>query len=389
MPSRSLPERPSLEQLKNQAKDLLKAYRAGRASALVRFRESLPRRAEASDDDLTRLAPSLRDAQHVLAVEYGFSNWSHMRKHIQERENVPMLEMTVENVAVNPNSQQRVVVLRGKEASKYLPIWVGSAEGDAIALKLQGKEMPRPMTHDLMDSMISDLGAEVTQVVVNALEGDMFLGKVVLQRNDAIIERDSRPSDAIALALRTGAPIYAEEDVLDRAGVSFDPETGVPTSTNVDWPVDSIKKLDNTFSEEAKSLLRQAGARARRLGRPEIRPDDILLALIDEPKGAGARVLAHLGLNLAETRSKLEEHAGPREPASGEAPDLGEASRRVLRLARTEAYMFFRGQAGTEHILLGLILADDGLVSRILKEGEIEIETARAAVTKMLRGDEA
>ena len=256
MPSRSLPARPNLEHLKNQAKDLLKAYRAGQPSAFKRFRESLPRLSEASVDERPSL--SLRDAQYVVAARYGFTNWAHMRTYIEEGENIHMLEMTVDRVAVNPDSQQRVVVLRAKEVSKYLPIWVGPAEGNSIALKLQSKELPRPMTHDLMDSVISDLGARVTRVVVSELKGDMFLGKIVLQRNGTTIERDSRPSDAIALAVRTSAPIYAEEDVIERGGVAFDAE-----KFDADWPA---------ISEEAESLFRQACAHTEHHEREKTEP---------------------------------------------------------------------------------------------------------------------
>ena len=98
MPPPSLPPRPNLQQLKNQAKDLLKAYRAGQPAAFVRFRESLPRLSAASDEHLARLALSLRDAQRVVAVEHGFANWSHMQTHIQRRERVDMLEMTIDHI---------------------------------------------------------------------------------------------------------------------------------------------------------------------------------------------------------------------------------------------------------------------------------------------------
>ena len=349
----------------------------------MRFWESLPRLRGASDGDPARPSLSLRDAQHVVAVEYGFSNWSLMHAHIQERKDIVMLEMTVDHVAVNPKSQQRVVVLKGKEVSKYLPIWVGPAEGDSIMFKLQGKELPRPMTHDLMDSMIRDLGAEVTRVLVSALEGDMFLGKVVLRRNGTTIERDSRPSDAIALAVRTGAAIYVEEDVLDRVGVSFDPETGLPTSTNANWSLPSLEEIDDAFSDEAKGLLGQAGAHATRLGHKEIAPEDILLALIGEPQGVGARVLADLGLDLAEARSKMEVHVESGEPSSSQAHEFSEAGQHVLSMARREAHMLFSGETGTEHIVLGLALTEDGLASRILKDAGIEVERVRAAMTGM------
>ena len=112
MPSHSLPARPSLEQLKNQAKDLLKAYRAGQPSAIARFRESMPRLFGSVNDHADPPSVSLRDAQHVVAVEYGFSSWSHMHTHIQERKDVLMLEMTLEGVKVSHNNQQRVVVLK-------------------------------------------------------------------------------------------------------------------------------------------------------------------------------------------------------------------------------------------------------------------------------------
>ena len=389
MPPQSLPARPSLEQLKNQAKDLLKAYRAGQPPAVARFRESMPRIFGAVNDHPDPPSVSLRDAQYVVAAEYGFPSWSHMHSHIQERENILMFEMTIEGVRVNPKNQQRVVVLKGKEVNKYLPIWIGPSEGDSIAMKLLGKETVRPLTHDLMDSMIGDLGGTVKRVIVSELKSETFFGKIVLQRNGTTIERDSRPSDAIALAVRTGAPIYAEDAVLDRAGVEFDAETGEAISTNSNWDLRSfseIKESDYAFSEEAKRLFGEAGKRVFRLGHEEVvTPEHMLSALLEEDEGAGARVLAELGLDLDGARARLEEHAerGDREPVR-ELLDFSEASQRVLHLARTEAYMIFHGQAGSEHLLLGLILADEGLASQILKESGIKIEAARAAVRKMI-----
>ena len=288
----------------------------------------------------------------------------------------------------DPTALLRWIRAKGKEVHKYLPIWVGPTEGDSIAMKLQGKETHRPMTHDLMDSMIGDLGGKVARVVVSELREDTFLGKIVLQRNGTTIERDSRPSDAIALAVRTGASIYAEEDVLDRAGVEFDPETGDVISTNWQWVSRSIresKEFDNVFSKEAKRLLEEAGAHANRLGHEEIIPEHILLALVEEDKGAGAKVMASLGLDLGEVRSKLEERSERSDsPSDKELLDFSDASQRVLSIARTEAYMSFDGQVGTEHILLGLVVADEGLASQILKGGGIGIEAARAAVRKMV-----
>ena len=388
MPPQSLPARPSLEQLKNQAKDLLKAYRAGHPSAVARFRESMPRRFGDVSYQPDPPSVSLRDAQQVVAGEYGFPSWSHMHTHILERGNVLMFEMTVEGVKLSHKNRQRVVVLKGKKVNKYLPLWIGPAEGDSIAMKLQGKETVRPMTHDLMDSMIGDLGGMVERVIVSDLREGTFFGKIVVQRNGTTIERDSRPSDAIALAVRTGASIYAEEDVLDRAGVDFDPETGDAVSTNWQWMSDTLKdskEFDYAFSEEAKKVFEVVGMKAFILGHKEIAPEHLLLALLDEDGGAGARVMGDLGLDLAAARDKLEELAERGERQGSERPmiEFSDASQRVLNEARREAYLIFEGQVGSEHILLGLLLSEEGLASRILKDGGIEFEAARAAVRGM------
>ena len=287
MPTRSLPAWPNLEHLKNQAKDLLKSYRAGHTPALVRFREAIPRLSAMPDDRLARLSLSLRDAQRVVAAEHGFASWSRLRTHIKRRENIQMLEVTIDQIRMSPASHQRIVVLKAKGVDRCLPIWIGSAEADSIALKLDGKEVPRPMTHDLMDSMISDLGATVTRVIVSELREDTFLARVVMQRNGTTIERDSRPSDAIALAVRCGAPIFAEEDVLKRAGVALDPDTGEPDSTDARWPKFSVSKRGDMLSEDARTLLTQAGVEAERLGREAIEPEDMLLALAGDYGGSG------------------------------------------------------------------------------------------------------
>ena len=240
MPSPSLPSRPSLEQLKNRAKDLLKACRVGQPTALARLRASLPRYSHLSDDDLLELSLSLRDAQRVIAIEHGFEDWLSMRTYIERKDMTIMFEMTVDHVRVSIPNNLRVVVLKGKDMNRYLPIWVGQSEGDAIALTLQGQNLPRPMSHDLMDSIIRDLGATVTRVVVSEMQDDTFIAYVAVETDGATIEADSRPSDAIALAVRCGAPVFASSEVLDKSGIDFDPETGEPTSASKSWPEFSV-----------------------------------------------------------------------------------------------------------------------------------------------------
>ena len=141
-----------------------------------------------------------------------------------------MTEMVIDSIRVNiVNYQQRVVILKVKETNRFLPIWIGSSEADSIALKLQDIPVARPLTHDLLQSTIATLGATVSRIVVSDLTDDTFFAKIVLQVNGASLEVDSRPSDALALAVRTEAPIFAHDEVIERAAVQMD-EEGNPVS---------------------------------------------------------------------------------------------------------------------------------------------------------------
>ena len=137
-----------------------------------------------------------------------------------------MLELVIDSIRVSLMSYQRVVIVRVKDSSKFLPIWIGPSEADSIALKLQDVAVPRPLSHDLMQALVESLGASVASIVVSDLNEDTFYAKIILDLNGTILEVDARPSDAIALAVRTSAPIFAESVVIDKAGVEMDDETG-------------------------------------------------------------------------------------------------------------------------------------------------------------------
>ena len=139
-----------------------------------------------------------------------------------------MLEMTIDSIRVSPMNYQRVVILKEKDADRYLPIWIGPAEADAIAVKLQDLSVPRPLTHDLLRTIIDTLGASVKHILVSDLQNDTFFAKITIQSNGTSQEIDCRPSDAVALAVRAQFPIYVEEAVLDKAGILLDKETGKP-----------------------------------------------------------------------------------------------------------------------------------------------------------------
>ena len=137
-----------------------------------------------------------------------------------------MLEMVIDSIRVSLANYQRVVILKEKDSDRYLPIWIGPAEAEAIALKLQDVSVPRPLTHDLLRSVIYGLGAAVNHILVSDLHDDTFFAKVALESDGKTFEVDSRPSDAIALAVRAKVPIYVNETVLDKAGILLDKETG-------------------------------------------------------------------------------------------------------------------------------------------------------------------
>jgi bifunctional DNase/RNase len=142
-----------------------------------------------------------------------------------------VIEMTVDSIRVSLMNYQRVVILKEKTAERYLPIWIGPSEADAIAVKLQGVSVPRPLTHDLLVSIIDALGATVNSIVVSDLKNDTFYAKILLSVDGEQMEVDSRPSDALALAVRAEVPIFAEDVVLEKAGILLDKETGKPLAS--------------------------------------------------------------------------------------------------------------------------------------------------------------
>jgi bifunctional DNase/RNase len=130
-----------------------------------------------------------------------------------------MIEMTIDSIRMSLMNYQRVVILKERDGERYLPIWIGPAEADSIAIKLQDVKVPRPMTHDLLCSAIEALGATVSSIIVSELRNDTFYARILLTVDGKDMEIDSRPSDAIALAVRVEVPIYTNESVLDKAGI--------------------------------------------------------------------------------------------------------------------------------------------------------------------------
>jgi bifunctional DNase/RNase len=139
---------------------------------------------------------------------------------------VRLIEMVVESVRVHMLSSQHVVILKESSRDRYLPIWIGPSEANAIAMRLQGLSAERPLTHDLLVSVIGSLGAKVSRVVVTHVSDGTFHARLFVEATEGEVEVDSRTSDAIAVAVRTGALIYVDERVLEEAGVQPEREDG-------------------------------------------------------------------------------------------------------------------------------------------------------------------
>lgn len=133
-----------------------------------------------------------------------------------------MVEVIIDSVRVSLMTQHRVVMLKEMNTDRYLPIFIGPFEADAITYELQEMPQTRPFTHDLMKSIIRELGGRVVHVLISELRNDVFYARLVIDVNGKLIDIDSRPSDAIAIAVRVKAPIFVAEQVMDRAGIQPD-----------------------------------------------------------------------------------------------------------------------------------------------------------------------
>ncbi len=135
-----------------------------------------------------------------------------------------MYEMVIYGVSFDLVGKQPIVLLKTASGNKFLPIWIGHPEAAAILMKLQGASTPRPMTHDLLADVLEQLDAEVTRITVTELRDNTFYASITVQQNGSEIEIDSRPSDAIAIAVRAEAPIFAADRVIEESAIEFEGE---------------------------------------------------------------------------------------------------------------------------------------------------------------------
>ncbi len=159
-----------------------------------------------------------------------------------------MLEVSVKHLGVERNTNTPIVVLQEKDGDRMIPIYIGLAEANAIAMELADVKFERPLTHDLMQQVIIGLGAELSRVVLTRVEKSTYYAELHLRRDDHVIQIDARPSDSIAMALRLKAPIFAAEDLLN---ISSSEETIVPDVSREMLDSDALKKyLENLDPED-------------------------------------------------------------------------------------------------------------------------------------------
>ena len=160
-----------------------------------------------------------------------------------------MIEVTIDSIRVSLMSQHRVVILKDVDSDRYLPIWIGPFEAEAITVTLQEVEVPRPLTHDLLKNVIQKLGATVEHILVSELRDEVFYARIVMEANGKHLEIDSRPSDALALAVRLRVPVYIEEAVMEKAAVLPEEEVEAEGAA----PPEEAGKLD-AFKDFVDSL---------------------------------------------------------------------------------------------------------------------------------------
>jgi bifunctional DNase/RNase len=143
-----------------------------------------------------------------------------------------MIEMLIDSVRVSLTNQQRIIVLKEKASERFLPIWIGPYEAEAITLALQELEVARPQTHDLIRNILAGLKARLVRVEVTALREDVYYGNLVIEVNEEIVTVDSRPSDALALAVRYHVPILVATEVLEQAAIQ--PENDIQDGISIE-----------------------------------------------------------------------------------------------------------------------------------------------------------
>ncbi len=232
MSSQSLPPRPNLEQLKKQAKSLLKAHRSGDHGTVSRLRDVLPKLSGASDAEVLRARFSLLDAQMVIAKEHGFENWQKLEVAVRSATTVPDESLDrPEWVSLSIGDVQErtlkfgehevpgfVVLLEEVQGDHLMPIFIQATEAHALVQGIEDIAYERPLTHDFMADMLRQMQTKPTELRITDCRDETFYAELAVESDGAEHQIDCRPSDGLCVAVREGAPIVVDAELMARVG---------------------------------------------------------------------------------------------------------------------------------------------------------------------------
>lgn len=258
------------------------------------------------------------------------------------------IEMAIDSIRVSlkENDQQKVVILKEKEGVQYLPVWIGPAEAEAIAVKIQEVPLPRVFTHDFACALVNALGGSLNSVVIDELTGDAFRAKVILQTEKEQKEIDCRPSDALAMAVRTGVPIFVDEEVLKRA---------------------SIVLYHDVLSKAAADILSESEAEARRMHNDYVSTAHLLIALASK-KSRVSNIMKNAGANLGRIQKDLKDLLKREHALEGGGVGLTPLVKEAIKISIDEARKLGSEEVLPEHVLLGLVRTRDSVGAEQLKK---------------------
>jgi len=289
------------------------------------------------------------------------------------------IEMVIDDIRVSQMNYQRVVILKEKKGERHLPVWIGAAEADAIAVVMQNVPLERPLTHDFTCAVINALGASVQSVSISGLKKDTFYALVVLRagKEEKEMYLDCRPSDALAVAVRENVPIFAEEEVLKKAGILLGKESGKssgPSSEGV--PGTQATGDDNIeiLSESVEDILNESEAEAKRMNCSYVCTGHVLMAL-SKRMSAATKIMEDAGVRVGRIQIDIQALMKGEQDIEGGGVGLTPPVKEAIKVSIDETKRLGSGKVFPEHLLLGLVRTSDSIAANQLKNLGITPET--------------
>lgn len=289
------------------------------------------------------------------------------------------IEMIIDDIRVSQMNNQRVVILKEKKGARYLPIWTGQTQADAIAVKMQNVPLERPLTHDLLCAAINTLGASVQSVNIAGLKKDTYLAFMVLGtgEEEKQVYLDCVPSDALAVAVRENVPIFAEEEVLKKAGILMGKKTGKPSGPSSEGvPATQAAGDENVdiLSDSVEDILAESEAEAKRMNYSYVCTGHVLMALSKRTSTA-TKVMEDAGVRVGRIQIDIQALMKGEQDIEGGGVGLTPPVKEAIKVSIAETKRLGSGKVFPEQLLLGLVRASGGIAANQLKNLGITPET--------------